>query len=559
MSLEGTAVKKTAAWLALVGALAAPVMTVAGDPNLPSPLLQICGEAPAAGGGADSDAPPIMVAGFGSTGYTADTKNAQARAWFEQGVRLFWAFDETEATRAFVYAQKLDPNCAMCAWGEAWARGPTINYPVDEEGRVKALAAADRAVKLSAGLNERDRGLITLMQARYQPGKTHDRDTAFAIGMLALADKHPDDNDVLLLASDAQLINTTSDVLNNPRLMDMLETVLKRDPNHTFAIHLYIHATEWAGDPGKAELYANRLAALTPGASHLIHMPSHTFYNIGRYEDAAVANVDAVKADIRYAELGKPPGGATRSPLHRHNIQFGLGGALMAGDAPSGLFLADHMMKSYDDTGLGWSAFSRAHAWYAYGQLADPDRVLAMPAPIASAAYLRVAWRYARGEAMFRKRDAAGLKTELAALRRQQQSVPPSKSPQTTKTYKALVEIPALVLEGRLAVLENRQTAAVNAFSKAARLQDGAWMGQDPPLWWYPVRRSLAAAYVRQGKLPQARAAIEAALKLRPKDPTSLFVLSQIEAKAGNDAEAAKDVAAARAGWLGEAFSLDAA
>lgn len=550
---------KTAAWLALLGALALPVTTVAEGPDLPNPASQICSGAPGQGGAADSNAPPVMIPGFGSTGYQADTDNAQAKAWFAQGVRLFWSFDETEAIRAFEYAQKLDPNCAMCAWGEAWARGPTINYPVDEAGRVKALAAADRAEKLSGKLGERDKGLITAMRARYQPGANHARDTAFAIAMLAMADRYPDDNDVLLLASDAQLINTTADVLDNPRLMEMLETVLKRDPNHSFAIHLYIHATEWANDPGKAEFYANKLAALTPGASHLIHMPSHTFYNIGRYEDAAIANVEAVKADIRYAELGNPPGGATRSPLHRHNIQFGLGGALMAGDAPSGLFLADHMMQAYDDAGSGWNVFSRAHAWYAYGQLADPDRVLAMPAPIASAAYLRVAWRYARGEAMFRKHDTAGLKAELAALRREQQAVPASRSPNFAKTYKALVQMPALVLEGRLAVLQNRPAAAVNAFGKAAKLQDGAWMGQDPPLWWYPIRRSLAAAYLRQGDLPKARTAVDAALKLRPKDPTSLFVRSQIEAKAGDSAAAAKDLEAARATWMGVAFSLDAA
>lgn len=548
---------KTAIWLSLVAALAAPGMTIA-DPDLPNPQVQICGEAPA-GGGSDTSAPPIMVGGFGSTGYTADTDNAQARAWFEQGVRLFWAFDESEAIRAFVYAEKLDPDCAMCAWGEAWARGPTINYPVAEPDRILALAAADRAVKLSDKLGERDKGLIEAMRARYLPGATQANNTAFAIAMLSLADRFPDDNDVLLLASDAQLINTSSEVLDNPRLMNMLETVLARDPNHSFAIHLYIHATEWANDPGKAELYANRLAALTPGASHLIHMPSHTFYNIGRYEDAAIANYEAVKADIRYAELGKPPGGATRSPLHRHNIQFGLGGALMAGDTPRGLYLADHMMAAYDDTGGGWGAFSRAHVWYAYGQLADPDKVLAKPAPIATAAYLRVAWRYARGEAMFRKRDVAGLKAELAALRREQQAVPMVKNADIAKTYKALVNIPALVLEGRLAVLENRPTAAVNAFGKAAKLQDGAWMGQDPPLWWYPIRRSLAAAYLRQGDLKAARAEALAALKQRPKDPTSLFVLAQIEARAGDATAAAKDLAAAKAGWVGGAFSLDAA
>lgn len=550
---------RTAAWLALAGALAAPAMTVAEGPSLPSPASQICGEAPAAAGGPDSNAPPVMIAGFGTTGYRADTANAQARAWFEQGVRLFWDFDEQEAIRAFEYAQTLDPDCAMCAWGEAWARGPTINYPIDELQRIKALAAADRAKARSSRLDARDKALVEAMQLRYRPGKPHERDTAFAAAMLKLADAWPDDNDVLLLASDAQLINTTSDKLDNPRLMTMLETVLDRDPDHTFAIHLYIHATEWAGDPARAEPFANRLAVLAPGASHLVHMPSHTFYNVGRYEDAALANVQAVKADILYAALGKPPGGVTRSGLHRHNIQFGLGGALMAGDAPSGLFLADHMMKTYDDTGSGWSAFSRAHAWYAYGQLAAPDAVLAMAAPDPKAAYLRLAWRYARGEAMFRKRDAAGLRRELSALRREQAGLPPSKNPGIARTYAALAQIPGYVLEGRLAVLQNRPAAAANAFAKAARLQDGAWMGQDPPLWWYPVRRSLAAAYLRQGDLARARTEVEAALKLRPKDPTALFVRSRIEAQAGDSAAAERDLAAARATWLGPAFSLEAA
>src|SRR3569833_3375898 len=297
----------------------------------------------------DSAAPktPIILVGYGSGGFKITTTNPQVFVFFDNGMLLAHAFDHKAAIEAMTEAVRLDPKCAMCLWGQAWTSGPTINFGKSEDEVAKLAEMADRAAELAkSNGTDRERVLIHALQLRYKNGGGgKDGDLHFAKAMAAMAIQYPNDNEIAVMAADAWLMthaDSAEDWKLNARLaMPLLEGVLKRDPDYTPAIHFYIHAPEMAGVPALAEPYADRLAALAPKASHLVHMPSHTYYWVGRYQDAANANARAVEIGIENARaLGLPlPDGVWWLPYHVHYVIFGLGGALEAGGADIALRL----------------------------------------------------------------------------------------------------------------------------------------------------------------------------------------------------------------------------
>ena len=509
---------------------------------------------------AGSERQLVMVSGVGTGGFPVATTKPEAQAWFDQGMRLAHAFYHDDAKAAFKRAAGLDPTCAMCVWGQAWAAGPTLNFDIDA-GEAKAAAAlADRAAALGAAEIPKNRALIAALKPRYARADPAAADLAFARAMDQIARRYPDDDEVAILAADAWLIPWAQhgDRQGLARSVALLQTVLKRSPDNTGAIHFYIHATEAAETPAIALPYAERLAALAPAASHLVHMASHTFFHVGRYEDAALANAQALAVDgayLRAAHDGEPEG---KVAYHGHDLRFGLAGALAAGDGPLALRLAGHAAFAYPgavaDEGPGQMV--AAHAYVAYGRFA-PDRALALPPAGKDAAFAEAMRHYARGEAFAAKADAAGLAAETAWLAHADTALA------TTPDYyrdaaRAVIEIAQLTLKGRLAMLRGDPGAAAKAYRQAAAIQDdelGGGAAGDPPPWWYPERRSLAAALVAAGEPAQAAAEARKALKAWPAEPLTLQVLGQAEQASGDAAGAARDLAQAKAGWRGEVIA----
>ena len=232
----------------------------------------------------DTAAPkvPMLLDGYGGGGFKITTSNPRAQAYFNNGMQLAHAFANKAAIEAMQEAVRLDPQCAMCLWGQAWTSGPTINFGKTEDEVATLAELADKAAGLAkTNGTDRERALIHALQLRYKNGGGgKDGDLHFAKAMAALATRYPDDKEIAVIAADAWLMThaeTAEDwKLNAGLAMPLLEGVLKRDPDYTPAIHFYIHATEIAGVPELAEPYADRLAALAPKASHLVHMPSHT-------------------------------------------------------------------------------------------------------------------------------------------------------------------------------------------------------------------------------------------------------------------------------------------
>lgn len=516
-------------------------------------LSTFCGsEAETSGGGAAAPVIPKFLPGFGNGGFAITTARPEAQRWFSYGMQLAQAFAHEPAKAAFAEAARLDPDCAMCVWGQAMAAGPTINYGIDADERKDAgvLAARAQALAAKTSATDREKALMAAMVSRYRPSGG---DAAYANAMLKLSALWPDDDAVQVLTAEA-LMDTGK--ASRVRVADgILATVLGRNPTHVGAIHFYIHSSEWIGDAGKAEKFADSLGDLAPGASHLIHMPSHTWYRVGRYKDAARANLSAIAVDTAWM---KTVGGfetGWKVPYYGHNVAFALGGAMMAGDAGAALTIADlyggmplDLMQKQT-----WWQSSAGAGWSARGRYGDPDTVLALAGPGDSMPFVRAMWHYGRGEALARKGDARGVRAEAAAMILTPTEMKPYRGRYSSAPDQ--LEIARQVLLGRAAMLEGRYQEAAMAYGKAAARQQKAFGdGGDPPIWWYPTRRSVAAALLAAGKPDKALAEANAVLAKWPRDPMSLLVVSRAEAALGRKGEADKALAAAQAGWAGGAL-----
>jgi hypothetical protein len=480
----------------------------------------------------------MILGGYGDGGFKITTANPKAQTYFDNGMQLAHAFAHKASIEAMEEAVRLDPTCAMCLWGEAWVSGPTINFGKSEDEVGKLAELADKAADLAkTNGTDRERALIHALQLRYKDGGGGKHgDLNFARAMASLANRYPEDNEIAIMAADAWLMSPAKGAeewkLNADLAMPLLERVLRRNPDNTGAIHFYIHATEIAGMPALAEPYADKLASLAPKASHLVHMPSHTYYWVGRYEDAARANVRAVELGIENAKrLGlPPPDGVWGLPYHSHNVTFGLGGALEAGDADIALKLGRPLVvrSQAREAGEPVSQLIASNGYYAMARFADPAEVLALPRP--KLPFLEAAWHYARGEAFARQENVEGVEQEAAAIHGVTRKLDADDGSLAAQT---MTYIARNVLIGRAAMMQHRPKDAAIAFAEAAELQesDDFTSLSDPPAWHYPVRRDLAAALLASNDVAGARREVAAALKYRPNDPGSLVLLQKLEAR----------------------------
>ena len=509
--------------------------------------------------GDDTIAPSVerILPGYGAGALKISTGKPVAQAFFDNGLQLSHAFAHNAGQGAFKEAARIDPQCAMCVWGEAWSGGPTINFPVDAATQVKMGKLIDGAIPLAATGPLLERQMLAALSLRYKDGGGKGAgDIAFARAMDAIATAHPESDEILTLTADAWMIPAAlaENKIGMPRAVALLETVLKRNPDFTPAIHFYIHATEMSGFPARAEPYADRLGALAPAASHLIHMPSHTYYWIGRYQDAADANVKAAAVGVADAKVAKlpEPDGVFLQPYHAHNVHFGVGGALISGDAKDALALSAPVLRMAQ-TQKGAPPFAQmvaGTAYFAQGRFADPAAVLALPEPTEALGYARAYRHYARGEAYARMGDVAAVRAEAGAIPMRAGDIGKDDSSRQATT---LMRIAKAVLIGRAAMLERHYDVAIRAYRTAAKLDENKAMKEysDPPIWWYPPRRSLAAALLASGNAKDALREADAALAQRPLDPVTLSVRADILTALGQRDAAAKDRAAAVARWHG--------
>ncbi|MGH4003041.1 MAG: hypothetical protein ACRDSO_02875, partial [Pseudonocardiaceae bacterium] len=291
-----------------------------------------------------SDQPAPLFNDLGDHQHSITTTSTDAQRYFNQGLTLGFAFNHAEAERSFRYAAMLDPQCAMCWWGVAFVLGPNLNAPMGTAAVAPAWEAVQKAQSLATNVTPREQAYIAAVAQRYAKEPPADRaplDRAFANAMRDVARQYPADLDASVLFAEALMDRTPWNYYDKggkalrpeaTEIVTTLESVLGRDPEHPWAIHLYIHATEASENPARAESYADTLGSLVPGAGHLVHMPAHTYLRIGRYHDAVLANQRATAADNSYISQCHAQGTYAVGYLP-HNHHFLYSAASMAGNS----------------------------------------------------------------------------------------------------------------------------------------------------------------------------------------------------------------------------------
>ena len=506
---------------------------------------------------------------LGDLSHPVSTDSELAQKYFDQGLRWTYAFNHAAAVRAFQEAQRQDPNCAMCYWGEAFALGPNINAPMDAGATNPAVVAIEKAKATAHHASAPEQALIEALAVRYADDPNADRaalDQAYADAMTAVYERFPDDPEVAVLYADAVMNTAPWDYWEadgaTPKgrigeAIAAVEGVLAEHPEHVGAIHLYIHLTEASTTPERAEPYADRLAGLMPGAGHIVHMGAHIFYRIGRFHDSAEVNKQAVAADEAY--LAKVDDqGYWRYGYHPHNVHFVMASALMAGDAASALEYTKRLEgKVSDDVAAqaGWVQAIKQGPYFVHAHLSDPATILTLPDPGDRFPYVQAAWHYARGVAFARSGELEQARAEAARIADLGQRTDLSYPPDIAFVVPDVMQIARHVLEGRIAQSTGDYESAVKEFATALQIQESlAYL--EPPFWYYPVGQSLGAALLQAGKAEEAAAAFEASLDRVPNNGWALYGLMKAQEARGDEAAAKTTRARFEQAWVGEESTL---
>jgi tetratricopeptide (TPR) repeat protein len=498
-----------------------------------------------------------LFTGMGEFHRVIDTKDPGAQRYFDQGMVLAFGFNHAEAIRSFRAAQKLDPNCAMCFWGEALATGPNINVTakgkaiMSPDEQRSAWAALEKARAVMAGKPETERDLIEALGKRYAPEPVEDRtqlDHAYAEALGALVQKYPQDDDIAAMYGEAWMNtmpwNYWSDATTpRPEIVPViaaLERTIARSPKHPLALHLYLHAMEASADAAKAEAAADTLYTLVPGSGHLGHMPAHIFWRVGRYNDAAQANIRAAQVDEAYIAQCNAQG-FYPAMYYPHNIHFLWSAASMQGQSRVAIEAARKLagnvsLEQIDQ--FPTIEFFKTVPLLSLVQFGHWDEILAEPQPRADLGYSNAIWRYARGVALANKGDVPGARAELAAL------IPLKANPKVMvldgNDYpaSALLQIADDLLQGEIALAARDNRTAIAKFTAAVAGQD-ALPYTEPPFWYYPTRQSLGAALLKAGRPAEAQAVYEKDLQQYPHNGWSTSGLIQALEAQGKTQDAA--------------------
>lgn len=489
----------------------------------------------------------ILFDNLGKHHHEISTKSPQAQAFFDQGLRLVYGFNHDEAIRSFAEAGRIDPDCAMCWWGIAYALGPNYNLPLDAERNVKAFDAMKKAAALAPQASPKERDYIAAVQKRYSLEPNADRkqlDRAFADSMRQLAKKYPDDLDAATLFAESMMDLRPWDLWlpdgkpqpGTAEIVATLEAVLAKNPDHPGANHYYIHAVEGSPNPGKALPSAERLGTLVPGAGHLVHMPSHVYMRIGNYEGATESNRRAIEVDKVYMQAAKPEGVYVMMYVP-HNVHFLWAAASMEGRSADAIAAARDLVAQLDPEMmrampmLEYFAPTLSFALVRFGRW---NEVLEVPAPPADLAYSTAMWNYARGVAFAATGRFAEADAELAKVRSAAAAMPADRIVGDNTPAKNALELAAHTLAGEIAARQKKYDDAVRELKIAVEIQDALPYAEPPP-WYYPTRQALGQVLFEAGKTAEAADVYREDLKLNPQNGWSYFGLQQSLAALGDD------------------------
>jgi tetratricopeptide (TPR) repeat protein len=477
----------------------------------------------------------MLLPGLGDHHHPISTKNSDAQKYFDQGLMLVFGFNRAEAVRSFRRAAQLDPSAAMPYWGMSLAYGRHMNMDWDMDvENVKAYAAIQQALALSGNASEEEQSYIHALTGRCSKDEKADGrtlDEKYAAAMATLASRYPDDLDAWAFSLEARMMahryewfhgNMAQGGTNE--IIQEIEDLLRRDPDHPLANHLHIHILD-TGHPELALGSAYRMGKIAPGLGHLQHMSSHIFFNLGDYEMTARVNAQAAAAERAYMKLAKPGYNVYTLSYYLHDVHFASRARAEQGLFEEAISYADQVADYVRPVQDQWPMISdyylpvplltllRFQRW---------DDLLQLPEPQTNRKIGDGLWHYGRAMAFAAKGQRQKALTEKAALESLHQNMP-GDAMWMLNTGQAMLSLASLVLEARLT---EDPKDAIDAWKTAVKAQD-ALAYDEPPAWYYPIRESLGAALLRAGNASEAEVVFRECLRQNPRDPRALFGLME--------------------------------
>ncbi|MPY88913.1 MAG: hypothetical protein GEU99_13415 [Luteitalea sp.] len=493
--------------------------------------------------------PPLApeLRGLGTLHMAVSTASPRAQTFFDQGLRLLYAFNHQEARRAFQEAARLDRALAMAYWGQAMALAPNLNAPLTDENARLAHQAVKAARSALDGASPRERALVKALATRFASDPSVPRvslDRAYAAVMARVAAAYPRDPDVQTFYADA-VMNTMpwdywhedgSPKAETATLMTALEGVIANHPDHPGAHHYYIHLLEASETPERAEASADRLGSLMPAAGHVVHMPAHIYIRVGRYADAAEINVRAIAADEDYLAQCQRQGLYPVS-YYPHNLHFLWAAATFEGRGAVAIDAARRVASKvphHHAGALAWTADFPVTPWLAYVRFGRWQEMLTEPMPPASEPYATGIWHYARGLAFIARDQTTRAQAEIAALT----AVMNHEAFKTTLKDLPLLtnlEIASRIVRGELAARAGKIDKAIELVSEAVTIEDTIPYNE-PPVWHQPTRQVLGALLLKAGRAREAEKAYREDLERFRENGWSLFgVWQSLDAQGRTD------------------------
>jgi tetratricopeptide (TPR) repeat protein len=493
----------------------------------------------------------LSLTAEGRQHHPIQTSSKEAQDYFDQGITLLYGFNHEEAARAFQKAAELDPQSPMPLWGIALATGPNYNQDVDPEREKLAYDTIERAAKLAEKAPRVEQDYVTTLMLRFSGEAKPDYKklaNTYAMGMRTLSRKYPEDLDAATIYAESLMDLNPWQLWSldgkpgeqTEEIVRVLESVLARDPMHAGANHYYIHAVEASPNPQRALPSAERLETLVPKAGHLVHMPSHIYARTGDFSQAVQQNAIAAKVDKAYAEQADRAGSMYDLMYHSHNEHFLASAACMEGRYAEAKKAADalaarlmphaKMMPMLD-------GFLMTPLWVD-ARFSKWEAILARPEPAGELAETHLMWRYTRTLAYAAQHEAAKAEAEIAAFEKEEAAIPANAPYGLQHTSKVVHQVMREILAARLNETQGKQEDAIKNWLAAVEAQDKLAY-DEPQDWYYPVRESLGAAYMRVNKPYDAEMAFREDLRRNPRNPRSLFGLREALAAQKSNTDAA--------------------
>jgi len=490
---------------------------------------------------------------LGTHAWDLGIADPDARAYFDQGLRLYYAFNHPEAIRAFEEAARMDPTCGLCLWGKALAMGPNINAPMPEEVGAAAAAVALEAQRRGGSGSDKAAALLDALRRRYHAsgGVTRAaRDTAWARAIGEIADRWPADADLQVLRAEALMTLSPWNYWtaegeprpDTPEVLERLERAIEAVPDHPGANHFYIHAIEPV-DPDRAVPMAERLATLMPGAGHIVHMPGHIYIRVGRYLDAVRANEHAVHADETFIRDQRPGTTLYTAGYYPHNYDFMAFAAAMAGLEDRAIESADRVAELVPAEALGQPGldFLQGHATRHLQMRVRFERweeILGSPAPSRDHLHARAIWHWARGRALVGRTELDAARGELRSVEALLADPGLEGIRMEFNDSRTILSIARANLAGWIALRAGHAEEGLAHLREAVLVESGMLYGE-PPEWSIPARQDLGAALLEAGRFAEAERVFRQELDAFRENGWSLAGLARALRGLGRGAEAA--------------------